>query len=273
MALLARGRPLLAAVPVAVGIFTNPMALVVCAILMVADVLARPGTRRRYLVFFAAAGAVRSAAASRGDRLRGARQLPQRDVTAHALPRLRPRRRGPGRRERRPPSPAVRDPVRHVRLRLRGVVRHAGQSAWQQHRPLLHGLRPCTARSASPLTAAAAVPLRRSGGHPHRALRPPADQRALQPLHQAGGAPPDARHLLRPRAPGRATALRPRLPPARRGAAPPLGVLLLSAGRLSHHARLVPAGRRDPQRALLRTATTRPPTSCGCGRWAWSTSS
>jgi hypothetical protein len=53
LALLARRHPLLAAVPVAVGVFANPMAFVVCAPLMVADVLGRPECRRRYLWFFA----------------------------------------------------------------------------------------------------------------------------------------------------------------------------------------------------------------------------
>ena len=54
LALLARGRPLLGAVPVALGIFVNPLGLVVCGVFMLADVLARPAVRRRYLVFFAA---------------------------------------------------------------------------------------------------------------------------------------------------------------------------------------------------------------------------
>jgi hypothetical protein len=54
LALLARGRPVLGALPVALGVFANPMAFVVCAPLMVADVLGRPQCRRRYLWFFAA---------------------------------------------------------------------------------------------------------------------------------------------------------------------------------------------------------------------------
>ena len=54
LALLARGHPLWAALPVAIGIFVNPMGLVVAATFMVADVLGRPGVRRRYLVFAAA---------------------------------------------------------------------------------------------------------------------------------------------------------------------------------------------------------------------------
>ena len=54
LSILARGRPLLAAVPAAVAVFANPMAFVVCAPLMVADVLGRPGCRRRYLWFFLA---------------------------------------------------------------------------------------------------------------------------------------------------------------------------------------------------------------------------
>jgi hypothetical protein len=54
LALLARRRPLLAALPVAVGIFSNPMAFVVCGPFMVADVLGRPETRRRYVWFFCA---------------------------------------------------------------------------------------------------------------------------------------------------------------------------------------------------------------------------
>ncbi len=51
MVLLARGRPVLGALPVAVGIFVNPLALVVAGVLMVADFVGRPETRRRYLWF------------------------------------------------------------------------------------------------------------------------------------------------------------------------------------------------------------------------------
>jgi hypothetical protein len=54
LALLARRRPVLAALPVALAVFTNPMAFVVCGPLMAADVLGRPDSRRRYLWFFAA---------------------------------------------------------------------------------------------------------------------------------------------------------------------------------------------------------------------------
>jgi hypothetical protein len=54
LALLARGRPVLAAVPIGVGIFANPMGLVVTGVLMLADVAARSELRRRYLVFFTA---------------------------------------------------------------------------------------------------------------------------------------------------------------------------------------------------------------------------
>ncbi len=54
LALLARRHPLWAALPVAIGIFTNPMGFVVASPFMVTDVIARPEARRRYL-FFAAA--------------------------------------------------------------------------------------------------------------------------------------------------------------------------------------------------------------------------
>jgi hypothetical protein len=54
LALLARGRPVLGALAVGVAVFANPMAFVVCANFMLADVIARPETRRRYLVFFCA---------------------------------------------------------------------------------------------------------------------------------------------------------------------------------------------------------------------------
>ncbi|MFA4964266.1 MAG: hypothetical protein WC709_01300 [Thermoleophilia bacterium] len=50
LALLARRHPIWAALPVAVGIFTNPMALVACGVLALADVLSRPAVRRRYAV-------------------------------------------------------------------------------------------------------------------------------------------------------------------------------------------------------------------------------
>jgi hypothetical protein len=54
LALLARGHPLWAALPVVIGIFVNPMGFVVAATFMVADVLGRPGVRRRYLMCAAA---------------------------------------------------------------------------------------------------------------------------------------------------------------------------------------------------------------------------
>jgi hypothetical protein len=53
LALLARRRPCWAALPAAVGIFANPMGLVVAAPFMVTDFIVRPGSRRRYLVFAA----------------------------------------------------------------------------------------------------------------------------------------------------------------------------------------------------------------------------
>ena len=54
LALLARRRPLWAALPVAVGIFANPMGIVVAAPFMVTDFIVRRTARRRYLVFAAA---------------------------------------------------------------------------------------------------------------------------------------------------------------------------------------------------------------------------
>jgi hypothetical protein len=54
LALLARRHPVWAALPVAVGIFANPMGLVVAAPFVLTDLICRPASRRRYLVFFAA---------------------------------------------------------------------------------------------------------------------------------------------------------------------------------------------------------------------------
>ena len=54
LALLARRHPLWAALPVAVGIFTNPMGFVVALPFMLTDVIARPEARRRYVLFAAA---------------------------------------------------------------------------------------------------------------------------------------------------------------------------------------------------------------------------
>ena len=54
LALLARRHPLWAALPVAVGIFTNPLGFVVASPFMLTDCIARPETRRRYLLFAAA---------------------------------------------------------------------------------------------------------------------------------------------------------------------------------------------------------------------------
>ncbi len=52
LALLARDRPVTGGLAVAIAVFANPMAFVVCANFMLADVIARPETRRRYLIFF-----------------------------------------------------------------------------------------------------------------------------------------------------------------------------------------------------------------------------
>ena len=54
MALLARKRPFWAALPVALGIFSNPMGLVVVVPFMLTDFIVRPAARRRYLLFAAA---------------------------------------------------------------------------------------------------------------------------------------------------------------------------------------------------------------------------
>lgn len=54
LALLAARRPLWAALPVGLGIFANPMGLVVAGILALGDFIARPEVRRRYLLFAAA---------------------------------------------------------------------------------------------------------------------------------------------------------------------------------------------------------------------------
>ncbi len=54
LALLARRRPVWAALPVALGIFANPMGLVVVAPFVLTDVIVRPEARRLYLAFAAA---------------------------------------------------------------------------------------------------------------------------------------------------------------------------------------------------------------------------
>jgi uncharacterized protein YggT (Ycf19 family) len=54
LALLARRHPVWAALPAAAGVFTNPLALVVCGVFVLADVLSRPAVRRRYAVCGAA---------------------------------------------------------------------------------------------------------------------------------------------------------------------------------------------------------------------------
>ena len=54
LALLARKRPLWAALPMAIGIFANPMAFVVCLPFMLSDVVARPPLRRRSVWFIGA---------------------------------------------------------------------------------------------------------------------------------------------------------------------------------------------------------------------------
>ena len=54
LALVARKRPLWGALLVAIGIFANPMAFVVCLPFMLSDIVARPPLRRRYLWFWGA---------------------------------------------------------------------------------------------------------------------------------------------------------------------------------------------------------------------------
>lgn len=54
LALLARRHPVWAALPVSIGVFANPMGLVVAVPFLLTDVITRPETRRRY-VWFAAA--------------------------------------------------------------------------------------------------------------------------------------------------------------------------------------------------------------------------
>ncbi len=54
LALLARRHPLWAALPVAVGIFANPLGFVVVVPFMLTDFILRRGARRRYLLFAAA---------------------------------------------------------------------------------------------------------------------------------------------------------------------------------------------------------------------------
>lgn len=54
LVLIALRHPWWAALPVAIGVFTNPMGLAVGATFMVADFIARPERRRQYLYFFAA---------------------------------------------------------------------------------------------------------------------------------------------------------------------------------------------------------------------------
>ena len=51
LALLARGRPLLGALPCALGVFTNPLALVVGGIFVLAALVGRPAARRGIAVF------------------------------------------------------------------------------------------------------------------------------------------------------------------------------------------------------------------------------
>ena len=82
---------------------------------------------------------------------------------------------------------------------VRRLVRHAGQPAGQQHRPLLHGLRPAAAPAAAPHAAAAAVPPRRARHHPHRAVRAAAVRDRDQPLSQRRRAAADHARVLRAR--------------------------------------------------------------------------
>ncbi len=241
------------------AIFANPMAFVVCGPLMVADVLGRPECRRRYLWFFVALAPFVARASRHGGGVQRARRLPQRDLAAHAVPRLRPRRAGPGGRERRTSPPPVRHPLPHLLGALRAVVRHAGEPAGQQHRTLLLRVRAPAAVPPAALAAQAPVPLRRSGDDPHRAVRRAADQRAVQPLHAHRRVAADARRVLRPGAGRGAAVLRPQLPHPRGGAAPPRGGGVLPRGRATP-SRAAGTARRTPCTTGSSTPPTTPPT-------------
>lgn len=51
MVLVAYGRPGLAAIPAGLSLFANPVGLVIGGVFLLADFVARPGTRRRYVTF------------------------------------------------------------------------------------------------------------------------------------------------------------------------------------------------------------------------------
>ena len=162
LALLARRRPLWAALPVAVGIFSNPLGLVVVVPFMLTDFIVRPAARRRYLLFAAAlapAVVVRFglglAFSEPGSYLNETSQLmvflgfALVGLALAGVNAVHPRR------------PFVVLFLVYA-VCLRRVVRHARQPAGQQHRALLHGLRAAAAPAAAPHAAAAAVPLRRA---------------------------------------------------------------------------------------------------------------
>ena len=130
LALLARRRPLWAALPVAIGIFANPMGLVVVVPFMLTDFIVRPGARRRYLLFAAALAPAVIVRVRARPRLLRARRLPQRDLAAHGVPGLRARRARAGRRERGAPAPAVRRPLPRLRGRAASARSSRRAARW-----------------------------------------------------------------------------------------------------------------------------------------------
>ena len=251
LALLARDHPVLAALPVAVGIFANPLAFVVCGVFMLADVLARPRVRRRYCVFFATVAPFVAARVMLG----WAFGEPSRYLNETS------------------------ELLLYLGFALAGAAL-AGLNAAHRRRPLvilfLTYAFVCVASFVMPGSAIGnnigrfffvfclpllfllrhsrlrrPFPLGRHGDDRGAGVRGAAVQRALQPLHHGGGAAAVAGAVLRARAHGRSPALRPQLPLPRRGPAPALGGLLLPARRLRHNARLVPPGGRHPQRPVL----------------------
>ena len=251
LALIARRHPVWAALPVAVGIFSNPMGLVIVVPFVLTDLICRPAARRRYLVFFAA---VAPAVVARfllgwtfsepGDYLNETSQLMVYlgfalvGVGLAGINAAHPRR------------PFVVLFLVYAALCVGSFVtpgsplgNNIGRFFMVFGLPLLLMLRHTRLRRPFRYGDLAIVPI--------VAFALLQFGTRDQPLPERGRAPADHARLLRAGPVGGAGALRPRLQVPRGGPAPPLGGAVLPGGRLPDHARLVPPGRRHPQRAVL----------------------
>ncbi len=251
LALLARRHPVWAALPVAIGIFSNPMGLVVVAPFVLTDLIVRRAARRRYLVFFAVLAPAVVARfllgwtfSEPGSYLNETSQLLV--FLAFALVGI-----GlAGINAAHPRRPFIVLFLVYAVLCVGSFVtpgsplgNNIGRFFMVFGLPLLLLLRHTRLRrpfrygdfAIIPIVAFALLQFGTATSHYLNAVERPQTTRAYFAPALAA-----ARELYDPE-----------LPVPRGGAAPALGGPVLPGGRLPHHARVVPPGRRHPQQLLL----------------------